>query len=172
MTLYFKTNHFQSLLLIVDKDIRQMNHTMSVMTDVGMKSLLQQECIRTDQNRNINPCLIQCNGPTASYLKYLYCAWNSDIEEKVASVITNMQLLLDHLVSYFPFQVYFLIYYKTSCYYTLHIGSNLKERFNMPQLDIHVTKRMSAILYYGDIVMNYVDNQLTNAKVILNRYQL
>jgi hypothetical protein len=42
----------------------------------------------------------------------------------------------------------------------------------MPQLDIHVTKRMSAILYYGDIVMNYVDNQLTNAKVILNRYQL
>ena len=111
MTLYFKTNHFQPLLLIVDKDIRQMNHTMSVITDVGMKSLLQQECIRTDQNRNINPCLIQCNGPTASYLKYLYCAWNSDIEEKVASVITNMQLLLDHLVSYFPFQVYFLIYY-------------------------------------------------------------
>jgi hypothetical protein len=54
----------------------------------------------------------------------------------------------------------------------LQIGSMPEKNDVLPGLDIDVTKRMSSFLYYGDIVMNYVDNQLKNGEDILTNYQL
>ena len=89
---------FQELLLVVEEDLRQLNCTMSSLIDSAMKILLREECLAMDEKKDANPCLIQCHSRLASPVKYLFCAWTSDIEQKVASVIANLELFLNQLV--------------------------------------------------------------------------
>ena len=91
---------FQSLLSVVEEDLRQLNCTMSSLIETGMKILLRQECIAIDGGKDGNACLIQCDGRLASAVKYLFCQWSSDIEQKVASVIANLDIFLNQLVSF------------------------------------------------------------------------
>lgn len=79
---------------MLNEDIRQLNDTMTSLSDKALHTLLQQECQSGDIDQYSNPCLIQCQGHVATQLKYYFCSWSTDVKPKLASLIVNMEVLL------------------------------------------------------------------------------
>ena len=85
---------------MLSEDVRQLNHTMTSLTDKAIQTLLQQECQSGDSDQYSNPCLIRCQGHVATQLKYYFCAWSTDIKPKLASLIVNMDVLVQEQVCF------------------------------------------------------------------------